>query len=35
MLFFNFIDTWHVYEELKRELNKFSKITNKYIILLE
>lgn len=28
-----FIDTWHVYGQLKRELNKFSKITNKYIIL--
>jgi len=28
-----FIDTWHVYGHLKRELNKFSKITNKYIIM--
>jgi hypothetical protein len=28
-----FIDTWHVYGQLKRELEKFSKITNKYIIL--
>jgi hypothetical protein len=28
-----FIDTWHVYGQLKRELNNFSKITNKYIIL--
>ena len=28
-----FIDTWHVYGQLKRELNKFSKITNKYIII--
>jgi len=28
-----FIDTWHVYGQLKRELAKFSKITNKYIIL--
>jgi hypothetical protein len=28
-----FIDTWHVYGQLKRELNKFSKVTNKYIIL--
>jgi len=28
-----FIDTWHVYGQLKRELDKFSKITNKYIIL--
>ena len=28
-----FIDTWHVYGQLKRELEKFSKCTNKYIIL--
>ena len=28
-----FIDTWHVYGQLKRELEKFSKITNKYIIM--
>jgi len=28
-----FIDTWHVYGQLKRELDKFSKITKKYIIL--
>jgi hypothetical protein len=28
-----FIDTWHVYGQLKRELNKFCKITNKYIIM--
>lgn len=28
-----FIDTWHVYGQLKRELAKFSKNTNKYIIL--
>lgn len=28
-----FIDTWHVYGQLKRELTKFSNITNKYIIL--
>jgi len=28
-----FIDTWHVYGHLKRELNKFSVITNKYIIM--
>ena len=28
-----FIDTWHVYGHLKRELNKFSKVTNRYIIL--
>ena len=28
-----FIDTWHVYGQLKRELAKFSAITNKYIIM--
>ena len=28
-----FIDTWHVYGQLKRELAKFSKTTSKYIIL--
>jgi hypothetical protein len=28
-----FINTWHVYGRLKRELEKFSKITNKYIIM--
>lgn len=28
-----FIDTWHIYGQLKRELKKFSKITNKYIIM--
>jgi|TARA_B110000093_G_C12914403_1_gene386273 hypothetical protein len=28
-----FIDTWHVYGHLKRELDKFSKVTNKYIIM--
>jgi hypothetical protein len=28
-----FIDTWHVYGQLKRELNKYGKITNKYIIM--
>jgi len=28
-----FIDTWHVYGQLKRELDKFSKYTNKYIIM--
>ncbi len=28
-----FIDTWHVYGQLKRELDKFSKITNKYIVM--
>ena len=25
-----FIDTWHVYAQLKRELKKFSRFTNKY-----
>ena len=28
-----FIDTFHIYGQLKRELEKFSKITNKYIIM--
>jgi hypothetical protein len=28
-----FIDTWHVYAQLNRELDKFSKVTNKYIIM--
>lgn len=28
-----FIDTWHVYGHLKRELAKFSLITNKYILM--
>ena len=28
-----FIDTWHIYGQLKRELDKFSKTTNKYIIM--
>jgi len=28
-----FIDTWHVYGQLKRELNLFGPITKKYIIL--
>ena len=28
-----FIDTWHIYGQLKRELDKFSKITNKYIAM--
>ncbi len=28
-----FIDTWHVYGQLKRELKLFSKYTNKYIIM--
>jgi len=28
-----FIDTWHVYGQLKRELEKFAPITNKYIVM--
>ena len=28
-----FIDTWHVYGQLKREMEKFNIITNKYIIM--
>jgi hypothetical protein len=28
-----FIDTWHVYGQLKRELAKFAPLTKKYIIL--
>jgi hypothetical protein len=28
-----FIDTFHVYGQLKRELDKYSKVTNKYIIM--
>ena len=28
-----FIDTWHIYGQLKRELDKFSKVTHKYIIM--
>jgi enolase len=28
-----FIDTYHIYGQLKRELEKYSKITNKYIIM--
>ena len=28
-----FIDTWHCYAQLTRELEKFSKLTNKYIIM--
>ena len=28
-----FIDTWHIYGQLKRELEKFSKVTNKYIVM--
>jgi GR25 family glycosyltransferase involved in LPS biosynthesis/predicted O-methyltransferase YrrM len=28
-----FIDTWHIYGQLKRELSKFSLLTKKYIIL--
>lgn len=28
-----FIDTWHVYGQLKRELEKFASMTNKWIIM--
>lgn len=28
-----FIDTWHVYAQLKRELAKYAPFTNKYIIM--
>ena len=28
-----FIDTWHIYGQLKRELDKYSKVTNKYIVM--
>lgn len=28
-----FIDTWHVYGQIKRELEKFSAVSNKYIIM--
>lgn len=28
-----FIDTWHIYGQLERELDKFSPIINKYIIM--
>ncbi len=28
-----FIDTWHIYGQLKRELEKFSKVTDKYIAM--
>ena len=28
-----FIDTWHIYGQLKRELHKFAPITRKYIIM--
>jgi hypothetical protein len=28
-----FIDTWHVYGHLKRELAKYAPITNKYIVM--
>lgn len=28
-----FIDTWHVYGQLKRELEKFHTIANKYIVM--
>ena len=33
MVDLTFIDTWHVYGQLKRELRKFESITKKYIIL--
>lgn len=28
-----FIDTWHIYGQLKRELSKYAPITNKYILM--
>ena len=28
-----FIDTWHIYCHLKRELAKFAPVVNKYIIM--
>jgi hypothetical protein len=28
-----FIDTWHIYGQLKRELAKYAPVTNKYIIM--
>jgi len=28
-----FIDTWHIYGQLKRELEKYGSLTNKYIIM--
>jgi cephalosporin hydroxylase len=28
-----FIDTWHIYGQLKRELNKYAPITTKYILM--
>ena len=28
-----FIDTWHIYGQLKRELEKYCHVTNKYIIM--
>jgi hypothetical protein len=28
-----FIDTWHIYGQLKRELEKYGSVTNKYIIM--
>jgi hypothetical protein len=28
-----FIDTWHIYGQLRRELARFSKVTNKYIAM--
>ena len=30
-----FIDTWHIYGQMKRELAKFAPITNKYIVMHE
>jgi len=33
MVDLSFINTWHVYGQLKRELAKFSKLTKKYIIM--
>ena len=28
-----FIDTWHVYGQLKRELDRYNKVVRKYIIM--
>ena len=33
MVDLTFIDTWHVYAQLKRELEKFAPLTKKYIIM--
>jgi hypothetical protein len=30
---FTFIDTWHIYGQMKRELEKFGKVTNKFIAM--